>query len=135
MPVGARANRGERLQRWFAAWLAVLLAIAPFASPALLVELAPVSAAAEALVAHDDGGEQPTAGLRPAQASTLGILSRLSLLKTTLGLSPVKPLLLRPAADLPVPRLQAGAALGTDLRWILQRSSVGTARTPTGPPS
>jgi hypothetical protein len=135
--VGARTHRGDKLQRWFAAWLAAFLAIAPFARPSLPVELAAVSAGSQdTLVAHDDEqGEQPATGLRPAQASTLGILSRLSLLDTTLGLPPVKPPLLRPAADLPAPGLQTTTALGTDLRRVLQRSSVGTARTPTGPPS
>jgi hypothetical protein len=62
-------------------------------------------------------------------------LSRLSLLETTLGLPPVKPPLLRPAVDQPAPSLQATTAFGLDLRGVFQRSSVGTARTPTGPPA
>jgi hypothetical protein len=103
----------------------------------LPVELAAVPAAsAEALVAHDEAqGKHPATGLRPTQPSALGILSRLSLLETKLALPPVKPPLLRPAADQPVFALQAASALGGDPRGIFERSSVGTARTPTGPPS
>jgi hypothetical protein len=89
----------------------------------------------EALVAHGEAeGKHPAAELRPDQPFTLGILSRLSLLETTLGLPPVKPPLLRPAVDQPAPSLQATTAFGLDLRGDLQRSSVGTARAPTGPP-
>jgi hypothetical protein len=137
VPVGARAHRGDKLQRWLAAWFAALLAIAPFARPSLPVGVAAIPAASpEAFVAHDeDQGKDPTAGLRPTQPLTLGILSRLSLLETTLGLPPVKPPLLRPAADEPVPAWQATATLGGELTGAFQRSSVGTARTPTGPPS
>jgi hypothetical protein len=136
VPAGARAHRGDRLQPWLAAWLSVLLTIAPFA-PSLPVELAPVRATSpEALVA-DDGAqdEQPDAGLRPAQPATLGILSRLSLLETTLGLPPVKPPLLRPMTDQPVLAVQATTALRGEPRDIFHSGSVGTARTPTGPPS
>lgn len=125
------------LQRWLAAWFAALLALAPFARPSVPVELAAVPAAPpEALVAHDDAqGEQPATGLRPAQPLALGILSRPSLLETTLGLPPVKPPLLRPAADQPVLASQVTTALGGEPRGVFQRSAVGTARTPTGPPS
>jgi hypothetical protein len=134
--VGARAHRGEVLQRWLAASFAVLVAIATFARPSVPVELRSVPAAfPEALVAHDDArSKQPATKLRPAQPLALGILSRLSLLETALGLPPVKPPLLRPDADQPVLALSATTALGGEPREVLQRSSVGTARAPTGPP-
>jgi hypothetical protein len=137
VPVGARAHRGDKLQRWLAACFGALLAVAPFARPSLPVELAAVPAPSpEAVVAHDEAqGKQPATGLRPAQPLALGILSRLPLLETKLGLPPVKPPLLRPAADQPVLALQATTALGGDLRGVFQSSSVGTARAPTGPPS
>jgi hypothetical protein len=137
VPLSARAHRCDKLQRWFAACFAALLAIAPFARPSLPVDLAAVPAAApEALVAHAEAeGKHPAAELRPDQRFTLGILSRLSLLETTLGLPPVKPPLLRPAADQPLAALQATTKGGGEPRGVFQRSSVGTARTPTGPPS
>jgi hypothetical protein len=137
VPVGARAHRGDKLQRWLVAWFVALLAIAPFARPSLPVELAAIPAAStEVCVAHDeDQGKDPAAGPRPTQPLALGILSRLPLLETKLGLPPVKPPPLRPAADQPVLALQATTALGGDLRGVFQSSSVGTARAPTGPPS
>ena len=137
MPGGARAHRGDRLQRWLAACFAVFLAIAPFARPSLPVHVgAADAAAAAALVAQDDTpSEQPASGLRSAQPLALGILSRLSLLETTLALPPPKSSLLRPAADEPAPAWQAMATLRGELAGVFQRSSVGTARTPTGPPS
>jgi hypothetical protein len=137
VPVGARAHRGDMLQRWLAAWFAALLAVAPFARPSVPVELAALPAASpEALVAHEDAqGKQPAAGLRPAQPFTPGILSRLALLDTTFGLPPVKPPLLRPAADQAVLVRGTATAPGGEPRGVFQRSSVGTARTPTGPPA
>jgi hypothetical protein len=137
VPVGTRAHRGDTLQRWLAALFAALLAVAPFARPFGPVEPAAVPAAApEALVPRDDAqGKQPAAGLRPAQPFTPGILSRLALLDTTFGLPPVKPPLLRPTADQPVLAIQTTTALGGETRSVFQRSSVGTARTPTGPPA
>jgi hypothetical protein len=124
------------LQRWLAAWLAALLAVAPFARPLVPVKLAALPAASpEALVTQDHAqGKKPAAGVLPAQLFTLGVLSRLARLDTTLGLPAVKPPLLRPAAHQPSPALQATTAPGGELRGVFQRSSVGTARTPTGPP-
>jgi hypothetical protein len=125
------------LQRWLAGWFAVLLAVAPFARPSVPIELAAAPVASpEALVAHDDAqGKKPAAGVRPAQPFTLGILSRLSLLETSLGLPPVKSPLLRPAADQPELARGPAPVLGGEPRGVFQRSSVGTARTPTGPPA
>jgi hypothetical protein len=125
------------LQRWLAAWFAVLLAVAPFTRPSVPVELAAFPAASpEALVAQDHAqGKKPVAGVLPAQPFTPGILSRLALLDTTFGLPPVKPPLLRPAADQPLLAIQTTTALGGETRSVFQRSSVGTARTPTGPPA
>jgi hypothetical protein len=125
------------LQRCLAAGFAALLAVAPFARPSVPVDLAAAPVAGpEALVAHDGAEDQhPAAQLRPAQPSAPGILSRASLLEITLALPPVKPPLLRPVADPPALALQATTALGGESREVLQRSSVGTARTPTGPPA
>lgn len=137
MPVAARARRGDKLRPWLAAWFAVFLAVSPFTRSTPPVDLVAAPAASqEALVAHDGTQDkQPAAKLRPAQPLAPGILSRLSLLETTLGLPPVKSPLLRPAPDQPVLALQAATALGGEPREVLQRSSVGTARTPTGPPA
>ena len=134
--MGVRAHRGGILQRWLAVWFATLLAIAPFARPCLPFDLAAVPAAPEGLIAHDKAqGKHPAAELRPNQPLTLGIVSRLSLLDTMLGLPPLKPPPLRPVVGQPVPSLQAATVLRLDLRGFFQRSSVGTARTPTGPPA
>ena len=132
-----RAHRGDKLQPWLAACFAVLLTIAPFTRPSLSIDLAAVPAAAqEGLVAHDGAeGQQPATGLRPAQAFNLGILSRLSLLETTLELPPVKSPLLGPGSDQPVLASGGTATFGGEPRRAFHRSSVGTARTPTGPPA
>jgi hypothetical protein len=135
--VGRRGHRAWQLHRCFALWLVALFAIAPFNRPSLPVELAAFSAAyPETLVAQGDPqGDQPATRLRPAQPLTLGLLWRLSLLETAFGLPPVKPPLLRPVAEQPVLARHATMALGAAPRLVFERSSVGTARTPTGPPA
>jgi hypothetical protein len=138
VPVGTRGRRVRQLRWCLAAWLAVLLAIAPFARPLVPVDLPVMPAAsAESVVADENGSqsEQPAARLRPAQPSTPGILSRQSLLETALGLAPVKSSLLRPSATEPSPPPQLTLRFAGDVTDVFNRSSVGTARTPTGPPS
>jgi hypothetical protein len=139
VPVGTRAHRGKGRQRWLGLGLAFLLATAPFARSSVTADLVLPAASVESVVANDHGSakaKQPAAAQRPAQPVNLGILSRLSLLEATLGLSPVKsPLILPSAADMPLGAIQATAGLGGDIREVLHRSSVGTARTPTGPPA
>jgi hypothetical protein len=66
---------------------------------------------------------------------TLGILSRPSVVETTLGAPPVKFPVLRPAAHQPVLARAGTIVLGGAPREDFQRSAVGTARTPTGPPA
>jgi hypothetical protein len=134
--VGRRGHRAWQLRCCFAAWLAALVAIAPFAKPLLPGGLAAAAAFPDALVAQGDlQGEQPAAGLRPAPPATLGILSRLSLVDSALGLPPLKPSLLRPVAEQPLPARHANTVPGGEPRTVFERSSVGTARTPTGPPA
>ena len=137
LPRGTRANRCDMLQRWLAACFAALLAVGPFVRPSVPVVLAGAPlASADAVVAHHHAPDKkPAAGMQPAQPFTPGILSRLVLLETMLGLPPVKSPLLRPVADQPALALQTTTALGGEPREVLQRSSVGTARTPTGPPA
>jgi hypothetical protein len=101
----------------------------------LPVHLAAVAAFPEALVAQDDLQGERAAGLLPAQPLTLGILSRLSLVETALGLPPLKPPLLRPVAEQPLLPRHANTVPGGESRVVFERSSVGTARTPTGPPA
>jgi hypothetical protein len=134
--VGRRGHRAWQLRCCLAACFAALLAIAPFTRPSLPVHLAAVAAYPEALVAQDDlQGEWPAAGLLPAQPATPGILSRLSLVETALGLPPLKPPLLRPVAEQPLLPRHADTVPGGEPRVVFERSSVGTARTPTGPPA
>jgi hypothetical protein len=135
--VGARAQRSGMLQRWLAAWFAGLLAVAPVARPSVPIELAAAPVVSpEAFVADNHAqGKKPAAGVLPPQSFTPGILSRLSLLETLLGLPPVRPPLLRPAAGQSVLARGAALVLGGEPRRLFQRSSVGTARTPTGPPA
>jgi hypothetical protein len=107
--------------------------------PAVPVHLAAVAAASvQSPAAYDDGMTRPSepATLVPsAQPSNPGILARLPWVETTLELSPAKPPLLRMAGEPPVLASQVGAAFGGEIERTFQRSAVGTARTPTGPPS
>lgn len=134
----ARARRGRQLQRLLAASLATLLAIAPFARPSWTVDL--FALATVSVAVHDDGlaqASEPAAGLRPAQPWGLGILSRLSSLETALGLPPAKksPHSRLDLADEPLLTPPIAGAFGVGMARIFHPSSVGTARTPTGPPS
>jgi hypothetical protein len=137
VPVLARAHRGDRLQPWLAAWLAALLVLAPFARPSLPVDLAAAAPVAPHQFVADEGAEDehPAAVLRSAQVLTLGILARAPLVETTLGPPPIKVPLLRPAADQPVLAHAGAVVLAGDPQPVFQRSAVGTARTPTGPPA
>jgi hypothetical protein len=139
VPVDTRAHRGKDRQRWLALGFAVLLAIAPFARSSLTADLALPATAVASVAAYDAGitpAKRPAAEPRPAQPLNLGILSRPSLLEAKLGLPPVKSPLMPPcAADIPLGAIQVTAGLGGDIREVLHRSSVGTARTPTGPPA
>jgi hypothetical protein len=136
VPVFAR-HRRDRLQPWLAAWFAAILVLAPCARPSLPPDLAAAPADAPEAPATHDGieGEPPAAGLSSAQPVTLGILSRPSLVETTLGVPPVKSPVLGPAVHQPV-LARAGAIVLADAPTaVFQRSAVGTARTPTGPPA
>jgi hypothetical protein len=132
-------DRASQQRRCLAAWFAALLAIAPFMQPAVPVHLAALAAAsAESPAAYDDGIARPSepATLVPsAQPSNPGILARLPWIETTLELSPAKPALLRIAVEPPGLAWRVRAAFGGETGRTFQRSAVGTARTPTGPPS
>lgn len=139
MPLGAWAEQGGQVRGCFVFLLAALLAIAPFARPSLPVDLTAARAASvESLPDHATGTAQakpPVTHLRPDQPASLGILSRLSALETALGLPPVKSPAIRPSAAggrLLAPK--ALTAFGSEIGQVVHRSSVGTARTPTGPP-
>lgn len=138
VPVLARAHRGERLQRWLAAWFAAILVLAPSARPSLpldLTDAAPAGAPQAAIAFDGAEGAQPAAGVSSAEPVTLGILSRPSLVETTLWLPPVKSPALRPAAHEPLLAHGGDLVLAGEPRSAFQRSAVGTARTPTGPPA
>jgi hypothetical protein len=124
------------LRRGLAAAFAILLAVAPFARPLTPVGPAAHPGSPEAIVTHHDARSgQPVAGVQPAQPFTPGILSRLAVLERALGLPPVKPPLLQPVGDQIVLAQRDRTGPVGEPRSILQRSAVGTARTPTGPPA
>jgi hypothetical protein len=118
----------------------MVLALAPFAWPALPVDLAPARAASGSWLIAQDGdlaqAREPAPRVRPAQPLALGVLARWSGFEVKLGPTPHKPPLFPlNAADRPQPAPRASAALLGDHRAVFHRSSVGTARRPTGPPS
>jgi hypothetical protein len=133
------ARTARPLRRCLAAWLGILLALAPFARPSLPVDLTPARAASGFwLVAHDDGmaqARETAPRVQPAQPLALGVLARWSWFETKLGPAPTKPPLGRlSASDQPRPAPKSIGALTGDTREVFHRSSVGTARRPTGPP-
>jgi hypothetical protein len=134
--VSARARRGRRLQRWLAASFASLLAITPFVRLSWTIDSVVAAVAVASVAAQEDdlaAGSQPLAGAEPAQPAMAGILARLSSFETSLGLPAVKSPLLRLSTPDPRPgAIRASTAFSG--KSAFDRSAVGTARTPTGPP-
>jgi hypothetical protein len=134
--VAARAHRGDWRRRWLAGCIALLLAIAPVAHSSSTFDFVRV-ASAESITSIDDvPAKQSSPALRPAQPLSLGILSRVSLLESALGLPPAKAPSPGPSApQAPVTAIRAATAFGGNIGQVFHHDSVGTARTPTGPPS
>jgi len=132
VPSNTLVHRARHLSRWLAVWIAALLAIAPAARPFL-----PLEPAVHSLDLRDQAAVKPEergSHLRPAQPSA-SILSRLLLVETTLGLPPVKPAPTPSSSGgLPPSAATTAAMLGGESQTSFHRDSVGTARTPTGPP-
>ena len=103
MVVDGEAQTARPLRRCLAAWLGILLALAPFARPSLPVDLTPARAASGFwLVAHDDGmaqARETAPRVQPAQPLALGMLARWSWFETKLGPAPTKPPLGRLSAS------------------------------------
>jgi hypothetical protein len=136
VPGDQRAHRLRQLRGSLALCLAVLLAITPLAQ--LYPTVAPQAALAASAPSYaPDGntprGEEPAFGLQGEQPDA-GILPRL--LYVEVALAP-------PAQKTSLPKLDAGiqpsklekARSENDAGTGFHRSSVGTARTPTGPPA
>jgi hypothetical protein len=136
VPGDQRAHRLRQLRGGLALCLAILLTITPFAR--LSPTVAPQAALAASAPSYaPDGkapwGEEPALGLQDDRPDA-GILPRL--LHVEVALAP-------PAQKALLPRLHASidalkpkkVGLENDTGTDFQRSSVGTARTPTGPPS
>jgi hypothetical protein len=133
MPDGRVSRRANRAWRWrdcLAAWFAALLAIAPVIRPTLPIDLGASALRSEG----SSSATEPGARLEPAQPVGFGILSRPSLVETAFGPAAAKSPLHRPgAADGWMVAADATDAPNEPTR-VFHRSSVGTARTPTGPP-
>ena len=136
MPVNQRARGVRQLRGGLALCLAVLLAVMPLAQ--LLPIVGPQAAlAASAPSWASDGtfprGEEPALGLENDRPDA-GILPRLLQLEGALAPPAQKPLLPKPQASIDPPTPQkANPENVADAGF--HRSSVGTARTPTGPPA
>jgi hypothetical protein len=139
VPVLEQAGRAGRSRSWLVIWIAVILAGAPFGRPDLpLQSPGPLSderfaALREAVLApavHTPARPQPD---RPRHR----ILPRLIDLAAALAAPPTKlpPMRLRGTNEaLLAPEPGAARSGEGEERDVVHRSSVGTARTPTGPP-
>jgi hypothetical protein len=140
VPVSRRARSAWQARTWLTAWFAAVLALAPVVQPALPVDAAAVPASAPESLASSDhrspDASTPAAGPRPAQPLSQGILARSSLAETAFGPPPAKSPVLRPtAAAGPLVAASATVTMADVASDVFHRSSVGSARTPTGPPS
>jgi hypothetical protein len=127
VPVRRPKSRPWQPRSFLATWLAIALVIAPFAHASL-----PTEAVAGPAVIVDSPAAQDGAD---AGALHLAIPARTATLEATLALAAAKTPELRAAVDaLRVGPRPATAVIG-DSRPRFQRSAVGTARTPTGPPA
>ena len=139
MPGRGRAHQQKWLRGWLGAWLAALLAIGQLGQPFGPGAPAGMSIGSNlSSVSADDGlspSLEPVAGLRTGPSAPPGVISRLSLVETALGLPPVKPPLLKPSAGAALPAVVSVTARhGLPTDHVVHRGAVGTARTPTGPP-
>ena len=139
VPVSRRIRPGWRRRGCLAAWLAAVLALAPLAQPASPAAAAALAGASDSIASRNDAARDadvPIAGSRPAQPIGQGILSPSLLAEAAFAPPPAKPPMLRPLAAA-APRIAARASgpLEDVARDVFHRSSVGSARTPTGPPS
>jgi hypothetical protein len=136
VPGDQRAHRLRQLRGGLALCLAVLLAILPLAQ--LFPTVAPQAALAASAPtyapdADAPGGEKPALGLQDDRPDA-GILPRLLHLEG--ALAPPAQKALPPKADASIdPFKPETARLENDTSTGFHRSSVGTARTPTGPPA
>ena len=131
-----RARQVRQLRGGLAVCLAVLLALTPNAQ--LFPTLAPQAALAASAPSYAPGGsapraEEPAFGLR-GEGSDAGILPRL--LHVEGALAPPAQKALPPKLHASIDPLKpVKTGLANDPGTGFHRSSVGTARTPTGPPA
>jgi hypothetical protein len=136
VPGDRRAYRLRQLRGGLALCLAVLLALTPLAQ--LFPSVAPQAAlAASAPTYAPDAdaarGDEPALGLQDDRRN-VGILPRLPHLEG--ALAPLAQKVLLPKLDASInPFKPEKARLENDTSPGFHRSSVGTARTPTGPPA
>ena len=139
VPVSRRARPAWQVRTWLAAWFAAVLALASVVQSTLPVDAAAPASAPESLASRDHGSPDagaPAAGSRPAQPLSQGILARSLLAETAFGPPPAKSPVLRPtAAPGPLVVADATVTMADVASDVFHRSSVGSARTPTGPPS
>jgi hypothetical protein len=136
VPEDQRAHRFRQLRGGLALCLAVLLAVMPLAQ--LLPTVGPQAApAASAPSWASDGSfpreEEPALGLQNDRPDA-GILPRLLQLEGALAPPAQKPLLPKLHASIDPPKSQKAKPENVADTGF-HRSSVGTARTPTGPPA
>jgi hypothetical protein len=136
MPEQPLIERAERYRQWhrcLASWLVVLLAIAPVTQrPGALGPIAGRVAVQPATGVGHAG--PPLDELQTAEPAGLAILSRFSLADPGFGPTPAKSIVRAIATGALAPAPAPVRAPKEAARGGVDRSSVGTARTPTGPP-
>jgi hypothetical protein len=115
--------------------VAILLAIPASSGGLPWVGLGPIAAAIDASIPQQGDLAKPTSQVRPAQPRDLSVLARWSWLETKPSLPETIPQV-RPAAVGEAPTTsEATHAPHGNPKGVINLSSIGTARRPTGPPS
>jgi hypothetical protein len=132
VPGSLRAQRVGWLGRCLVLCLAVLLA---GGSPARFLPAGGGPFGPAALESPEWPADDPVAGLLAAAPAMLGAVPRPATTEAPPAPPPLKAALLRPGAADHTLLASSAPALQRGEGGELHRSSVGTARTPTGPPS
>jgi hypothetical protein len=134
--VWRRDRFGRQVRNWVAACIAVLVAVAPLTDRELVRDISGPLSVHDSTLHVDSRANEPITTTRLNQSTILGLAFRLMTGESKPGLPPNElPLLVAHLVRQSLLALERDSTSNGLPTNVLSRSAVGTARTPTGPPT